>query len=619
MTNREGPEGPDPNIALDDSAKGNNTSQTSKLPEGGSDKIRVELTSSGAIITSGEKKVILDKDDYATVLTGEIPPGLVPWIQDNGIDPDTLIRAVAIMKCRFVISEELHLAGVVVNGQPGYISYVRQRMDSDGNPREDVETIFVFAGLLEPTDIDGVPFFTVTLGYDTEPAQLTTLPETVDSLRKLFHLTPSKSQKLTEILTGWYQHLRTHELIRKIAGSPISVKDGIIKQSYDVSKMNVENILRKIRKFMPMATAPDHLRDTMAWALMAPLHYDLKVRAPRLIQAPNVFKDGKTKGGKTSEADLVVGHGYARDRDDYFLPYNRVATLYSLTWNLSLSNLPVVIDEAPADWFTIHANNFKSYCETGHFADRGKGQPGVHVYRGKASFITTSNEEVPADASLALTLRNLIQRYEPMTSTRRNPTEWAALYEALPRGFMFALFDAIFGGVSFQQVMNDVLKFQTPTDWLNYVIRKLNTLCDRFGIPQFEISKPKSINRDGGDNALEIAQAFIAEWHRIQSGNNSYNDRDGVVIQKQRYNSYIAGEFQVKELETRTFIDFTPGAFKALVARQHLNMPYKTASNFISNISPDSLVRVENDGKLHTVRIEDQTPKAFTISLEVSE
>lgn len=601
---------------------GNTSSNSNSLQEFkdtvGMKKIVVESTSSGATITCDENKIILNREDLATVTTGVIPPGLLPWIQDNGIDQDELIQTVIITKCKFVISPDLHLYGLVVNGSNGYFSYIRERVDRDGNPQEEAETIVIFAGNIEPLDVDGMPFFKVMLGFDAEPVQLTTLPETVDSLRKIYHLTPSKSQKLTEILTGWYKHLDGHNLIKKIAGSPIAVKDGIINQSYDVSKMNIEQILKGIREFTPRATAPGFFRDTLAWALTAPLHFELKISAPRLIQAPNIFKDGKTKGGKTSEADLFLGHGYARDRDDYFLPYNRVATLYSLTWNLSLSNLPVVIDEAPADWFSIHANNFKSYCETGHFADRGKGQPGVHVYRGKASFVTTSNEEVPADASLALTLRNLIHRYTPGMSNRRNPTEWATFYESLPRGFMFALFDVMFGGMEFRQVMDDVLKFQSPTDWLNYIIGKLNMLCDWFGISRWELSKP-SINRDGGDNALEIAQAFIAEWYRIQDSKESHTDRDGVVIEKQRYNSYIAGEFQITETENRIFIDFTPGAFKALNARQHLNMPYKTASNFISNISPDSLVRVENEGKMHTVRMEYQTPKVFTVSVEGSE
>jgi hypothetical protein len=181
---------------------------------------------------------------------------------------------------------------------------------------------------------------------------------------------------------------------------------------------------------------------------------------------------------------------------------------------------------------------------------------------------------------------------------------------------MFALFDVVFDGIPFRQIMDDVLKFQSPTDWVNYVVGKLNMLCDWFGIPQFELSKPKNVNRDG-DNAQEIAQAFIAEWHRVKDSESSYTDRDGVVIQKQRYASYIAGEFQIKESPDRTFIDFTSGAFKTLVARQHLNMPYKTASNFVSNISPDSNVKVEYGGRPHTIRIGDQRVAAFTISFSM--
>jgi hypothetical protein len=45
-------------------------------------------------------------------------------------------------------------------------------------------------------------------------------------------------------------------------------------------------------------------------------------------------------------------------------------------------------------------------------------------------------------------------------------------------------------------------------------------------------------------------------------------------------------------------------------------MPYRTATEFISNVSPDSQVKVENNGYLKNIRIAQESVKCFTISLK---
>lgn len=84
------------------------------------------------------------------------------------------------------------------------------------------------------------------------------------------------------------------------------------------------------------------------------------------------------------------------------------------------------------------------------------------------------------------------------------------------------------------------------------------------------------------------------------------------------YHSPIDGKFQVGKMGSRIYIDFTPDAYEIMFKLGRFTGAYKTAIDFIRNISPDSPVKVEYEGKLHPVLIGDNVLLAYTVSMEVT-
>jgi len=122
---------------------------------------------------------------------------------------------------------------------------------------------------------------------------------------------------------------------------------------------------------------------------------------------------------------------------------------------------------------------------------------------------------------------------------------------------------------------------------------------------------------------MEVFQAFVAEDQRIRLSEQETEESDGDGgfrnVTRVRYRSPIEGEFAVETQEEngtkRIFIYFTGGAFKTLVARQSLKVPYPNATTFLNNInSREDGVRVENNGKQISKRFGDAILKVFSIS-----
>ena len=123
-------------------------------------------------------------------------------------------------------------------------------------------------------------------------------------------------------------------------------------------------------------------------------------------------------------------------------------------------------------------------------------------------------------------------------------------------------------------------------------------------------SEEDATNEDS--NALEIAQAFLAEWERIQR--NSAPDE--YELRPQKYRSAIEGDFKVEWRGLRRYIWLTSGAFKTIVARLNLRLPYRTAADFLNNVqSSEAGVRVENEGQLKSKKIGNLPLKTYCISV----
>lgn len=556
-------------------------------------------------------KITLNEDAIESIKNKNIEPGLESELQSHNIGEREFIAKVHLFDSDFSINKSLKIGGRVRNGKNGYAQYITNLGSNSKGSLENIELICIFSAELKPVQIDHVP--SIEIIFPDGRLITGSINEIVKIFKSEYHLTPAKMQKLREVFDAWYRFQLGHGNVEDRNRSPIFVTDGIVRCSYNVGKMSIEDILRAIRDFLPHAKVPRHFQESSSWALFAPLHYEIKTRASRLIQAPNVFTSGASGAGKTSNADLLLGHGFAQSRDQYYFSFNRVKTLYSLTWNLSLSNLPCLIDDIPTDFFIKNAENLKSYCQTGIFGDRGKGDPGVNQYRGMRSIITTTNDSQRIDDDIALSNRNLLEYFSVQALTVKNRNEWKKLYSTLPEGFMFALFDVIFGGMNIDDIVRDAENFESSHDWIKYVMDKINMLCKWFGIAEFP--DLETSERPESDNATEIAEAFISEWGRIQRGKEDFPDMDGKTMIKTNYRSLIDGELRVDEYEDKWTIYFTGASYKLLNQVRRLNLPYKTASEFLNNISPDSAVKVENEGRLKNIWIVSQSVKCFSISL----
>ncbi|MHB8560236.1 MAG: hypothetical protein ACYDAP_03610 [Thermoplasmataceae archaeon] len=585
-------------------------------------KILISQTGEIFDISLDGETISINQDSLESIKNGNLDPGMDAKLQLHNIDQDNFIKKLELFDSEFSISEPHNIHGHVRNGNKGFVEYITitweykkdkntGKKSTDLEPIKHPDVVCLFSGDLKPIMIDHVP--SIEVNFPDGRLITGSVNEIVKIFKSEYHLTPAKMQRLREVFDAWFRFQLDHSNVEDRNRSPIFIQDGIVRCSYDVDKMSFEDSIRAIREFLPHAKVPRHFQESLSWALFAPLHYEMKTRATRLIQAPNVFTSGASGAGKTSNGDLLLGHGFAQSRDQYYFSFNRVKTLYSLTWNLSLSNLPCLIDDVPADFFIKNAENLKSYCQTGIFGDRGKGDPGVNQYRGMRSFITTTNDSQRIDDDIALSNRNLLEYFTVQALTIKNRNEWKKLYSTLPEGFMFALFDVIFGGMAIENIVQDAENFESSHDWIRYVLEKINMLCAWYGIDEFP--ELTTSERPETDNASEIAEAFVSEWGRIQRGKDDIPDMDGKTMVKTNYRSLVDGELRVDDYEDKWMIYFTGASYKLLNQVRRLNLPYKTASEFLNNISPNSAVKAENEGRLKNIWIVSQSVKCFSISL----
>ena len=583
--------------------------------------VSINLGTSSFVLTTGTTEIPLTREDFELLQDGTIPAGIKSVLANNNIseaEAIEVIRSTPLPEYNVTISATDGLMGRIRNGQEGLIQWIRNYVDKEGKvagQRVDVARFSGSIGTIYLIDGEtrGVGLTLNGVRYDPMP-----LSDFYQLIRQELSLTNPLMQKLKEIINAWAERAVADGKAVEYRSSPIYVNsEGIIHVDYP-HVGDVGDILTKLRGFHDKATHPSAYRTVFAWSLMAPLHDELKRHADvsRRIQAPQIMMAGKTQGGKTPLGDFFIGKGYAMAKDVYFYPYQTVKTTFALMKHLGETNIPALFDDLPSDWLQQHKDDLKAYVQTGHFGDRGKSDQTLQVYRGRRSFIGTVNSSIRIDDDLAASMRITILRFTEQNRRRKNLPEWNALIDGVKDGFMIELFRVMFEGQDIRGIAREAEKFQSPADWINYALGKLNMLSRWFGLLEWPPFSEEAGTEDDS-NALEVAQAFLAEWERIQRNSDDYYDsQTDQSVKSVKYRSPIEGEFLIEWKGNRDFIWFTGSAFKTLVQRQGLKLPHKTATDFLNNIkSSDDGVRIENEGKMKCKRIGDYNPRAFCISI----
>lgn len=516
-----------------------------------------------------------------------------------------------------IISELDQVKGEIRNGVDGKISLITETTSNRKHGK--TKDIVRFIGSIDNAvridgDTMGIRFHLNGVEY------IESLDNTIKVFRSKFSLTQSDTKDLTTVLTHYIRREVEQNKVMLHATSPITVIDGVITVNIPKSD-KCETDLKILREYYPNSTHPVAFGAVMSWCLVAPLHYYLKKDSQKGVQTPQVVLSGVPRSGKSPLSYLFIEKGYLQSKDDYFYPHSRIRTWFTFIKKLQRNNLPALFDDLPLDWFEKHGEELKSYVQTHHFGDLGTQSQEENNYWGMRSFIATINQNFRIDANLALGLRLLILFFTAENAKRVDRKNWLKMFDSVSQGFMFEIFYEIFNGKRLQDVLSDVEKFEKAEDWINYGLREINNLCDKYSIPPFPFFEQSETQSPQISNAWEIAEAFIAEYQRIQSGKNEFMDSDGTFHVATGYRSPLEGEFLVQDIEDRTHISFTGSAFHKLISYSRLKVPYKNATDFLTNINSDNNgVRVENNGKPKNKRIRPspENPKSvFEISIPI--
>jgi len=524
---------------------------------------------------------------------------------------------------RVVISKNDGIEALIQNGKFGCIK-IRRVFSQNGKETEVTRDVVRFDGYFGPVIL--IDYKTPGIEFKT-PFEEVKLSEDdfITYMRQKYSLNSFQVHELKQVCDAFIREELANGNFEYYSQSPINViGDRII---VDFPDGDVSKDLRQLRGFYEKTTNQKAYVALFGWSLLAPIHFALKEKARVTIQTPLIALTGRTQGGKTAMATLFVGLGFGQEKDSFFFPYERIKTPYTLMKHLSESNLPALFDDVPSTWNFSHKDNLKSYTQTLHFGDRGRGDQTLTLYEGIRSFVETLNEDIPIDEDLALTFRLIVLKFDKVDADRKDLAQWTDFVNSMSPGFMIHVFKELFNGKSIYEILNDVEKFEDSYQWINYAIDKINLLCEKFGISHFPHYEPPQTT-SYTSNALDIAQAFLGEWERIVTSEQKalIDDGDGgrMPIMKQKYRSRIEGEFVIESKaerqangmeQWRDYIYFTGSAFKTLVSMQNLRVPYNNATSFINNISKDDDVRVEYEGKLVSRRIGDKVLKCFCISV----
>ena len=581
--------------------------------------LSISVSDSGATLRCGNESVEIGLDDFQLAAEGTVTPALKEIGARLEIQEEEMVRcarSAVLPNIPVTISEQDKVYGAIRNGDDGSVSWWILSEDEKGNPKPISETTIArFSGSIGPAYLIDGTTRGIRLTLNGTDYGVLGMADFFTLMRQELSIPSMTMQKLKEVINAYVHSCVTEGKAPFFRSSPIYVENGIVKVDYpDIGDIDVT--LEALRDFHDNASNPLAFRTVFAWCLLAPLHDELKNAAGvKRIQTPQIFMAGKTQGGKTPLGDFFIGQGYDVKRDLYFFPYQTVRTTFTLMKHLSETNLPALFDDLPGDWFFSHADDLKAYVQFGHFGDRGRSDQTVQEYHGKRSFIGTVNSSIRVDDDLAAGMRVIFLRFSEMNRLRKNLTAWNGLIDRLPYGFLYGLFKTLFEGYPIDTIVKDVQNFQKPADWINYTLGKVNILCRGFGLDEFPLYKDE--DTAGDDNAMEVAQAFISEWNRIERNTGNYFDGTAdMTVRSMKYRSPIEGDFIVDWEGNRRYIYFTPGAFKSIVSKTNLKLPYKTAADFLNNVAGlEDGVKVENEGKLKAKKIYGVSLKTYCISV----
>ncbi len=392
-----------------------------------------------------------------------------------------------------------------------------------------------------------------------------------------------------------------------VVHSPIYVENGLIKIGYDIRKIDLAKNLRLLRNFYPLATHPRAFLSALAYNLIAPLAYEIRMRSPPGYLFPIRISFGRTGGAKTSMDSIFVRTGYDQSKEDSMLTNEQVATAFTFAKNMGSSSLPILINDVSPDWLDKVSTVLKNSSENPIANERGNPDQSSTRRRMKRALNVTSNEILIPSDDAAKHRRYIMEEYTADHEKRQNPEAFSNFMHELDKGFMFPIFEAIFGDKKMDEIIEELVKCRDSVAFVNHLLVKINELNAKFTVdPYLTYTQDESTVND---SFSELAEYFMDQWKRLHS-----TDDYGRPVAP--YPEISTSELDIDDLGDGIYnLWFTGASYK--IANARLKLPHKTASSLFANYVRNRNVEIFAKGKNH--RFNGISASAFALLYRVGE
>ena len=456
-----------------------------------------------------------------------------------------------------------------------------------------------------PLTIQGV----MRTDYDTEIHYIfagkqynATIKDMVTHISANMKSTREANKSLTELLHKYAIDQENKGMV-KVVHEPIFIEHGIISVAYDTSGIAILKTLETIRNFYPISANPHAFLSAFAYNLIAPLAYHIRVNAPAGYLFPMRISSGRTSAAKTSTDSIFVLTGFAQSKEDGILTNEQVATPFTLQKNMENSTLPVIINDISGAWLDKVSTMIKNSSENAISGDRGNPDQSLTRRYMKRALNMTSNEIITPSDDAAKMRRYILEEYTDEHAKRRNTAAFWDFINALPKGFLFAIFRQILDGKKLLDIVSDVVQTEDSSGLVNYVLDKINVVCAGYGVEPFP--KYEVVEKDVPDSFSELAEWLAGQWNRI-------NESDDYGRLKAPYPEISRTEIDVDETDIFVVYWFTGSAYKT--AQRRLKLPHQNVTSLFSNYIENNRIEIVAINKPH--KFAGQAGRGFAIRVK---
>ena len=364
-------------------------------------------------------------------------------------------------------------------------------------------------------------------------------------------VTGSHLEKIAEFLTFYINDPNNKKI--RIHPDIIYIDNDIIKVENPYTT-DLKLTLNTIYKMYLSSTNQDNFIINFAYYLISPLSYFFR-KQNKLF--PYLINAGPHQTGKTSYMILFGNIGYGQDLLKSHFTRNDIKTFYTLMRSRSESILPITLEDVDIDWIRFQSTMLKGSAGTINGGSRGYFNR-VLKYESKSQITFDTNDFV--DVETAQLDRFFICNFKISDASRVNIAEFDKLKDELNPGFMFEIFNAIFGGKKLSELTKELYNVKDreslKINIIKYIIKKINLLMPnnmQFKLPDFSILTNDSNEID-----------WYAEIY--STGKYAYNQFKA----DSKVHIYELNESQIDFDNCSLFI--TPGGYSLL--QRHLNIPY---------------------------------------------